>query len=170
MRRLHRVGLGGRGGEVGSGGSGGVGRGRDGGGGGGRRGKWRGRRGREGGSARSREGERERRRKGRGEDGGSGDGEGEKEVTDRRICRRWGEEPSDGAIYKTALVTFKKNKAVEKALALSGGMLGDRQVRFGLSQSRFRAWICAIHRRPLSGQPGLARDLCRRCETDGERV
>lgn len=49
------------------------------------------------------------------------------------VLNKWGEEPSDGAIYKTALVTFKKNKAVEKALALSGGMLGDRQVIVGLN-------------------------------------
>jgi len=51
---------------------------------------------------------------------------------------RWGEEPSDGTIYETALVTFKKNKACEKAVALSGGTLGDRQVgsRAGLARAR----------------------------------
>jgi hypothetical protein len=41
---------------------------------------------------------------------------------------RWGEVPSDGQIYERALVTFKKNKAVEKAVGLSGGMIEGRQV------------------------------------------
>ena len=63
------------------------------------------------------------------------------------IRNKWGEEPDDGSIYETALVTFKKNKAVEKAVALSGGTIGDRQVLVG------------INSRP----PPVKKQACRSC-------
>ena len=44
------------------------------------------------------------------------------------VLNKWGEEPENGRIYELALVTFKKNKAVQRALGLSGSYLGDREV------------------------------------------
>ena len=49
------------------------------------------------------------------------------------ILNKWGEEPVGGAIYEVALVTFKKNKACEKAIALSGGDLDGRPLVIGLN-------------------------------------
>ena len=47
------------------------------------------------------------------------------------VLNKWGEEPENGRIYELALVTFKKNKAVQRALGLSGSYLGDREVAAG---------------------------------------
>ena len=47
------------------------------------------------------------------------------------VLNKWGEEPENGRIYELALVTFKKNKAVQRALGLSGSYLGDREVTAG---------------------------------------
>ena len=44
------------------------------------------------------------------------------------VFNKWGEDPPDGKIYELALVTFKKNKAVQRALGLSGSYLRDREV------------------------------------------
>ena len=49
------------------------------------------------------------------------------------VLNKWGEDPVDGRIYELALVTFKKNKAVQRALGLSGSYLGDREVASGTS-------------------------------------
>ena len=49
------------------------------------------------------------------------------------VLNKWGEEPENGRIYELALVTFKKNKAVQRALGLSGSYLGDREVAAGTS-------------------------------------
>ena len=49
------------------------------------------------------------------------------------VLNKWGEEPEIGRIYELALVTFKKNKAVQRALGLSGSFLGDREVTAGTS-------------------------------------
>lgn len=47
------------------------------------------------------------------------------------ILNKNGVAPADGKIATTALVTFKKDKAFEKALALSGQQLGGREVVVG---------------------------------------
>ena len=47
------------------------------------------------------------------------------------VLNKWGEEPPDGRVYELALVTFKKNKAVQRALGLSGSYLSDREVATG---------------------------------------
>ena len=49
------------------------------------------------------------------------------------VRNRYGEEPPNGDIYETAIVTFKKNKAVQKALALSGTELEGRAVIVGIN-------------------------------------
>ena len=47
------------------------------------------------------------------------------------VLNKHGLEPADGKVSEVALVTFKKDKAVEKALALSGQALGGREVVIG---------------------------------------
>ena len=65
------------------------------------------------------------------------------------VLNKWGEEPPDGRIYELALVTFKKNKAVQRALGLSGSYLSDREVATGTSShprpSRLAAAIVHAH-------------------------
>lgn len=49
------------------------------------------------------------------------------------VLNKYGEPPADGALHEVALVTFKKNKAVDKALALSGAELSGRIVVIGIN-------------------------------------
>lgn len=47
------------------------------------------------------------------------------------ILNKNGDEPKDGKIFCMALVTFKKDKALDKGLALSGKQLSGREVIIG---------------------------------------
>ena len=49
------------------------------------------------------------------------------------VQNKWGEEPVGGNVHEVALVTFKKNKAVDKAIARSGDTLDGRQLVIGLN-------------------------------------
>jgi hypothetical protein len=52
----------------------------------------------------------------------------------KSVLNKWGEEPADGRLREVAFVAFKKNKAVEKALALSGNALGGVTVTIGINK------------------------------------
>jgi len=49
------------------------------------------------------------------------------------ILNKHGEQPDAGQLYETALVSFKKDKAVEKACGLSGQQLSGREVIVGVN-------------------------------------
>ena len=49
------------------------------------------------------------------------------------VLNKFGEVPEDGSLHETVLVTFKKNKAVEKAIGQSGATLSGREVVIGLN-------------------------------------
>ena len=49
------------------------------------------------------------------------------------ITNKFGEVPPDGLLREVALVTFRKNKAVQKAIGLSGGTVGGKSVVIGLN-------------------------------------
>ncbi|KAL1507042.1 hypothetical protein AB1Y20_007904 [Prymnesium parvum] len=49
------------------------------------------------------------------------------------VLNKYGEVPVDGELHELVLVSFKKNKAVEKAIAQSGGQLSGREVVIGLN-------------------------------------
>ena len=49
------------------------------------------------------------------------------------ITNKFGEVPPDGLLREVALVTFRKNKAVQKAIGLSGGTVGGKSVAIGLN-------------------------------------
>lgn len=51
----------------------------------------------------------------------------------RAILNKWGEEPADGNLREIAFVSFKKNKALQKALAMSGQSLSDRALVIGIN-------------------------------------
>lgn len=51
----------------------------------------------------------------------------------RAIVNKWGEESSDGKLREIAYVSFKKNKALQKALAMSGQKLSGRAVVIGVN-------------------------------------
>ena len=49
------------------------------------------------------------------------------------VLNKWGEEPKAGRLYDLALVTFKKHKAVQRAVGLSGAQLSEREVAIGIN-------------------------------------
>ncbi len=51
----------------------------------------------------------------------------------RSIVNKFGEEPADGRLREVAFVSFKKNKAVQKAIAMSGSTLAGHVVAVGLN-------------------------------------
>ena len=50
-----------------------------------------------------------------------------------QVLNKWGEEPTDGKLHERVLVSFKKNKAVQRAVGLSGSWLSDREVVIGIN-------------------------------------
>jgi hypothetical protein len=49
------------------------------------------------------------------------------------VLNKYGEEPEGGVLHERVLVTFKKDKAAEKAVALSGQQLSSREIVIGIN-------------------------------------
>jgi len=52
----------------------------------------------------------------------------------KSVLNKFGEEPADGRLREVAFVSFKKNKAVEKAVAMSGKTLAGVTVTVGINK------------------------------------
>ena len=75
------------------------------------------------------------------------------------VLNKWGEEPKAGRLYDLALVTFKKHKAVQRAVGLSGAQLSEREglgtgCRLGVRASRSPTCGC-VAREPMHGLIGV---------------
>ena len=50
------------------------------------------------------------------------------------VLNKWGEEPGpDGRLHELVLVTFKKNKALQRAVGMIGATLSEREVKIGIN-------------------------------------